>query len=114
MHWQEQGGWVAACIDFTLAAQGSTLEEAKRRLHVQIGTYVNEATGIDAEHAEQLLARRAPMADRLKFAFWKVVSRSRLPAAASRFVHAAGLAIRRTQAYIEPLPLHTRAAGSGR
>lgn len=106
MAWQEQGQWVAACIDFTLAAQGHTLTDAKARLHEQIGAYVNEATGIDAEHAEMLLARRAPMIDRLRFQFWKLVSRMHLRAATSRAIKAAGIALRRTQAYIEPLPLH--------
>ena len=107
MAWQEQGLWVAACIDFTLAAQGATLDQARASLHEQIGQYVNEATSIDADHAEALLMRRAPLADRLRYAFWKMVSRRpRLRRLAGRAIDAAGLAIRRKLAYIEPLPLH--------
>lgn len=107
MAWQEQGLWVAACIDFTLAAQAATLAEVKADLHAQIGAYVNEAIGIDAEHAEQLLERSAPLRDRARFAFWKMVSRRpRLRRAAGRAVAVAGLALRRKLAWIEPLPLH--------
>lgn len=107
MAWQEQGLWVAACIDFTLAAQGNTLDEARAGLHEQISAYVNEATGIDAAHAEALLTRHAPMADQLRYAFWKMVSRRpRLRRLAGQALHAVGLAIRRKLAYIEPLPLH--------
>lgn len=107
MAWQEQGLWVAACIDFALAAQGSTLEDAKASLHEQISAYVNEATGIDAEHAETLLMRQAPLLDRLRFGFWKMVShRPHLRRAARKGVASVGLALRQKLAYIEPLPLH--------
>lgn len=107
MAWPEGGQWVAACIDFTLAAQGDTLEQARDRLHAQIGSYVTEAVGIDAEHAEQLLTRRAPLLDRMRFAFWRVVSRRpRMRRLAGQAIRAAGMAIRRKLAYIEPLPLH--------
>lgn len=107
MAWEEQGLWVAACIDFTLAAQAATLAAAKADLHEQISAYVNEATGVDAEHAEQLLARQAPLRDQVRFAFWKMVSRRpRLRRTAGRAVAGAGLALRRKLAWIEPLPLH--------
>lgn len=57
---QEDGVWSAICIDFSLAAQGESFEEAKRRLDVQISDYVHEALTIDRDHAEYLLSRKAP------------------------------------------------------
>ena len=106
MAWQEQGLWVAACIDFTLATQADTLDAARSQLQEQISAYVNEAVTVDAEHAEALLERRAPVLDRLRFSFWKLVSnRPRLRRSVGRAINAAGLAIRRKLAYIEPLPL---------
>lgn len=70
MAWPEDGVWVAACVDLTLAAQGPTLHEARDKLHAQIASYVREAMTVDAQHAEALLSRRAPLWDRLRFAFW--------------------------------------------
>ena len=107
MAWQEQGMWVAACIDLTLAAQGTSLEIAKARLHEQISAYVNEAVSIDAEHAEELLERRAPLQDRLRYAFWKTVAqRPRLRRTARKLALSMGLAGMLKRPYIEPLPLH--------
>lgn len=107
MAWQEQGVWVAACLDLTLAAQGRTIEQAKARLHQQIAAYVNEAVGIDAQHAEELLQRRAPMREMLRYKFWRAVSnRPRLRRTAAKITKAAGVAMARKLAYIEPIPLH--------
>lgn len=99
--------WVAACIDLTLAAQGKTVEQAKSRLHDQITSYVNEAMTVDAEHAEELLQRCAPLRDRARFQFWRTVNnRPRLRRTAAKLIRAAGMGIARKLAYIEPLPLH--------
>ena len=107
MAWQEQDMWVAACIDLTLAAQGATLDAAKARLHEQIGVYVNEAVGVDAEHAEALLERRAPLHDRMRYVFWRAVAqRPRLRRTAGKLARAIGLAVGLKRPYIEPLPLH--------
>lgn len=106
MAWCERGQWVAACIDLTLAAQASSLNEAKRKLHGQIFSYVNEAMTIDQRHAEQLLSRRAPLRDRLRYAFWVgVKNRPRLRHAVNVAIAQVGLAISRKLAYSEPLPL---------
>lgn len=106
MAWREGGHWVAACVDLTLAAQGATVEEARCKLHEQIASYVTEAVTVDAEHAEELLSRRAALRDRLRFAFWIAVrNRPRLRRTVGAAVQAIGLAIQRKLAYSEPLPL---------
>lgn len=71
---RENGVWVAMCLDLSLAAQGRSLEQARSRLHDQIVTYVREAFSIDAEHAEILLSRKAPLADRLLYSWCKFKS----------------------------------------
>ena len=70
MAWCEGGQWVAACLDLTLAAQAGSFEQARRKLHDQIDSYVREAMTVDKQHAELLLSRRAPLRDQLRYAFW--------------------------------------------
>lgn len=71
---RQDGQWTLLCLDFSLAAQSESLEEAQRLLSEQIAHYVSDATvGVDKEHAEHLLTRRAPLKYWLKFywqAFW--------------------------------------------
>lgn len=106
MAWCERGQWVAACIDFTLAAQASSLEDAKRKLHAQIASYVSDAMTVDQMHAEQLLSREAPVRDRLRYAFWAAMkNRPRLRRKLRVFVDRIGLALIRKVAYSELLPL---------
>lgn len=90
--------WVAVCLDFALAAQGKSLEVARKRLHQQILMYVREAVSVDAAHASQLLARKAPLADRLAYEYCKLKSKLK------RSVRA------RFMAYKEALPLRPAAA----
>ena len=53
--------WVASCLDFCLAAQGESFEEAKEKLEDMISEYVYDATvGEDRDHAYILLTRKAP------------------------------------------------------
>ena len=106
MAWCEGNQWVAACIDLTLAAQAGTLEEARRKLHAQINTYVREALTVDKAHAEQLLSRRAPLVDQLRYVFWMALKhRPRLRRTLRSIVERIGLARGRKVAYSEPLPL---------
>jgi len=51
---QEEGMWVAVCLDFCLATQGDSLNEVKRKLEEQITFYVGEALE-DKEYGNQLL-----------------------------------------------------------
>lgn len=62
--------WQAFCLDFCLAAQGDTFQEVREKLEAMIAEYVYDAlSGEDKEYAEQLLARRAPLYDWLKY-YW--------------------------------------------
>lgn len=104
---QERGVWVAVCVDFSLAAQGSTFQQARERLHEQIVHYVREATTVDAEHSAELLRRRAPLRDRVTFELLDLLSRRpRVRRTIAALLHrmAPRAAVAR-QTYIEPLPL---------
>lgn len=60
--------WLAYCLDFSLAAQADTLDEAKTKLEAQIREYVHDAlAGVDRPHAPLLLTRRAPWAYWFKY-----------------------------------------------
>lgn len=70
---RKQDYWVALCLDFTLAAQGGTFNEAKACLDAQIREYVYDALqGEDRPHAAYLLSRRAPMRDWIKYYFHRL------------------------------------------
>ena len=63
------GLWIAICLDFDLAAQGETFEEAKRSLGAMVDDYVRDAwEGEDKPYADHFLNRRqAPLRYWLKF-----------------------------------------------
>lgn len=106
MAWPEGDGWVAVCVDLSLAAQGATAQEARARLHEQMVDYVTEALTVDAEHAEALLSRRAPLYDRLRYQFWRAVSRRpRVRRGVGRAPRGLGVAIAHKLAYSDPLPI---------
>ena len=63
---EEQGAWVAICLDLTLASQGESYPEAKRKLEEQIAFYIDEALQ-DPEHGSQLLVRRAPLSSWIEY-----------------------------------------------
>jgi hypothetical protein len=66
---EKQGSqWLAFCLDLCLASQADSLLEAKEKLQNQISEYVYDALmGEDQDFAEQLLRRRAPLVDWLKY-----------------------------------------------
>lgn len=106
MAWQESGLWVASCIDLTLAAQGNTLDDARATLRGQIIRHINEAVTVDAAHSEELLSRRAPLRDQIRFVFWRALSRRprvrrMIGAAARRVLPALSLRL----SYVEPLQI---------
>lgn len=106
MAWEEAGVWVAVCIDFALAVQADTADQARQALHEQISAYIAEAVTLDAEHAGELLTRRAPLWDVLRFRFWRAVAgRPRIRATLSAWARRVAPAVRAHLAYIEPLPL---------
>ena len=54
--------WQAFSLEFGLAAQGDSMEDAKRRLDAMIQSYVSDAlAGEDRDHAHELLIRRATL-----------------------------------------------------
>lgn len=63
---QDEGVWVAVCLDFCLATQGDSFDEAKLKLEEQINFYVDEALQ-DKEHGSQLLSRRAPLSSWIEY-----------------------------------------------
>jgi predicted RNase H-like HicB family nuclease len=42
---QEEGVWVAVCLDFNLAAQADSYQEVKAKLESMISFYVNLSSG---------------------------------------------------------------------
>jgi hypothetical protein len=70
----EKGQWIAFCLDFDLAAQADSFEEAKTKLENMVKEYVFDAlVGEDREYAEQLLFRKAPLLEWLKYYFYMVI-----------------------------------------
>lgn len=99
----KDGQWQAFCIDLTLAAQGDSLEEVKEKLHRHIVSYIKEANTIDAEYADELLNRQAPLAWRMKFHAYNFYCKfSALRAAAS--ARARKKAFGQHQVFKEPMP----------
>lgn len=73
---REGDQWTVMCLDFSLAAQAETVEEAQDLLRAQIIDYLTEAiAGQDRLHGEVLLSRRAPLKYWLKFYFLRALSK---------------------------------------
>ncbi len=64
--------WVASCLDLCLAAQADSMEEAKNKLHQMITLYLEEAFGEDKEYIDQLIPRRAPASEWIKYYFFSI------------------------------------------
>lgn len=65
---QTEGQWSILCLDFDLAAQGDTLEQAKASLDAMLRDYLYDAlAGDHKEAATYLLKRRAPLRYWAKF-----------------------------------------------
>ncbi|MCP5019795.1 MAG: DUF1902 domain-containing protein [Ketobacter sp.] len=70
---QDNGAWVAACLDFSLAAQGDSFPEAKEKLEAMIQGYVEDAiVGEDREYADYFLKRKAPLSEWLRYYYYKL------------------------------------------
>lgn len=68
---QEEGVWVAVCLDFCLATQADSFEEAKVKLEEQIVFYVSEALQ-DKAFGSALLQRKAPLSSWLAYYYLKL------------------------------------------
>ena len=67
---EEEGAWVAVCLDFNLAAQAESPSAARKKLEAMILSYVTEALTVDREYADQLLSRKAPWPAWIKY-YWR-------------------------------------------
>lgn len=69
--------WQAFCLDLSFAAQAGTFAEVKDKLDAMVFEYVFDAlAGEDRDYAEQLLIRRAPPCNWLKYYWYCVLSRT--------------------------------------
>ena len=60
--------WQAFCLDYTLAVQAETFDEAKKKLESMIISYLHDAlSGDDKAYARQLLTRSAPASYWIKY-----------------------------------------------
>lgn len=67
--------WQAFSLDFGLAAQGDSEDEAKKKLDAMIVSYLHDAlVGEDCEHAQELLLRKATWSVFVKYHFYLVSS----------------------------------------
>ncbi len=57
---KEGDQYTAMCLDFCLAAQSESLEEANEKLKDQIKSYIKDAMDCDKKNQQYLLGRRAP------------------------------------------------------
>lgn len=63
---QTRNVWVALCLNYNLATQADTSEEAKTKLEEQIVSYVDEALQ-DKIYGQQLLQRKAPISNWIEY-----------------------------------------------
>lgn len=66
MAYQQNGVFVAACLDLSLAAQADTMPEAMSKLDAQVRDYLEEAFSEPA-YTKQLLNRKAPLSMWIKY-----------------------------------------------
>ena len=71
---QREGYWVAMCVDLDLSVQASNAVQARKMLKEQIASYVADAVGVDAEHAAELLHRKAPLRYIALYYFIKLIN----------------------------------------
>lgn len=65
---EANGQWVACCLDFCLAAQADSFEDARTKLDDMIKIYIEEAFTIDKANAYNLLVKRkAPISEWIKY-----------------------------------------------
>lgn len=55
------GTWFAMCLDLNLYARGDSMDEARRKLHTLIGSYLKDALTVDKQYIGDLMPRHAPI-----------------------------------------------------
>jgi len=72
---KQDNQYVAVCIDLCLAAQGNSMEDARKKLFDQIHDYLYDAIeGKDSDHADYLLSRKAPISQLITYHALKLMS----------------------------------------
>lgn len=69
MAYSQDGIYIAACLDLSLAAQADSLKEAMDKLEAQIKDYFEEVAS-DPQYANQLCHRKAPLSMWVKY--WSI------------------------------------------
>ncbi len=71
---KKDGYWQAFCIDLCLAVQGDSQAEVRRKLHEQVYDYLSDIfEGEDQPYAAQLLKRKAPLSQQIKYHYYKLI-----------------------------------------
>jgi predicted RNase H-like HicB family nuclease len=66
---ESDGTWFAMCLQLNLYARGDSLNEAQRKLHDVMRSYITDALTEDAQYLDDLLPRRAPAYFYLRYAY---------------------------------------------
>lgn len=67
---KENDQWIACCLDFTLAAQADSFEEALANLKIMINEYIKDIAGPLSDHRQMLLNRKAPASEWIKYFYF--------------------------------------------
>lgn len=59
--------WEVICLDFDIAIQGDSLEEAMKEMDIALNDFLEYALTLPKEEARMLLRRRAPLSLRLYY-----------------------------------------------
>ena len=62
-----EGQWEAFCLNFDLATQGASLEDARRDLETAIRMYLDYVNDLPADEQAPFLRRRAPASHWLEY-----------------------------------------------
>src|SRR5258707_1076810 len=66
------GRWEAVCLNFDIAVQGSTLDEAMDCLNEAIDLYMDRLNELEPRERARFLRRKSPLSLQLKF-LWHVL-----------------------------------------
>lgn len=71
---KEKNQWIACCLDFTLAAQAETADEALDKLINIIVDYINYALNeVSEQEGRELLERKAPRLEWIKYQLFGLI-----------------------------------------
>ena len=64
--WGKPGDWEALCVDYDIAAQGTSLEEVRRELADAVETYLDYIADLPENEQAAFLNRKAPASLRIR------------------------------------------------